>query len=203
MKKRRGVALAVAICCAGAAAVGLTRAADAAPVTVPVSVGPSGMLVFSPVNVTAHQGDTVKWTWGSSGHTTTDASGLAQWDSGVKGVNSTFTHLFQHAGTYNYVCSIHAGFGMKGSVKVPLVVTKSGAKVTVRWASAVPPAGFVEDVQQRAPGATAFTAFALNSTLKSKTATLAAGTWGFRARYKNTMTGKFTAYSPIATVTIS
>lgn len=203
MRKRRLVALVVATCCVGAAAVGLTRAAQGAPVTVPVTVGPSGMLVFNPVSVTAQQGDTVKWTWGSSGHTTTDASGLAQWDSGVKGVNSTFTHVFAHAGTYNYVCSIHAGFGMKGSVKVPLVITRSGAKVTVRWATAVPPAGFVEDVQQRAPGATVFTAFAMNSTLKSKTATLAAGTWKFRARYKNTTTGKFTAYSPVATVTVT
>jgi hypothetical protein len=140
---------------------------------------------------------------GSSGHTTTDTSGLAQWDSGIKSVNATFTRVSAHAGTYNDVCSVHARFGMKGSVKVPLVVTKSGLKVTVRWASAAPPAGFAEDVQRRAPGTMAFTAFATNSTAQSKTATLMAGTWGFRARYKNTTTGKFTAFSPVATVTVS
>ena len=59
MRKRRLVALVVATCCVGAAAVGLTRAAQGAPVTVPVTVGPSGMLVFNPVSVTAQQGDTL------------------------------------------------------------------------------------------------------------------------------------------------
>ena len=58
--------------CVGA--VLMTSAARSASVTVPVSVGPGGMVVLNPANVTAHHGDTVKWTCDSSGHTTTDTT---------------------------------------------------------------------------------------------------------------------------------
>jgi plastocyanin len=89
-------------CCLAVGAVLMTSAARRAAVTVPVSVGPDGMLVFNPATGTAHQGDTVKWTWGT--------------------------------------------------------------KVTVRWASSESAAGFVEDVQQRKPGAAKFTALVTGST---------------------------------------
>jgi plastocyanin len=134
------------------------------------------MLVFNPANVTAHQGDTVKWTWASSGHTTTDTTGLGLWD-------------FM--------------FGMVGSVKVPLMLTKAGTKVTVRWASSAPAAGFVEDVQQEKPGAASFTALVTGSTAQSKAITLKRGTWRFRARYRNSASCKASGYSPAATVKIS
>src|SRR5215212_3989045 len=52
-------------CCVGVGAVLMTSAACSAAVTVPVPVGPGGMLVFDPATVTAHQGDTVKRTWGT------------------------------------------------------------------------------------------------------------------------------------------
>ena len=52
-------------CCVAVGAVLMTSAARSAAVTVPVSVGPAGMLVFDAANVTAHHGDTVKWTWGT------------------------------------------------------------------------------------------------------------------------------------------
>jgi len=52
----------------------MTSAARSAAVTVPVSVGPGGMVVLNPANVTAHHGDTVKWTCDSSGHTTSDTT---------------------------------------------------------------------------------------------------------------------------------
>ena len=58
--------------CVGA--VLMTSAARSASVTVPASVGPGGMVVLNPANVTAHHGDTVKWTCDSSGHTTTDTT---------------------------------------------------------------------------------------------------------------------------------
>ena len=55
--------------------------------TVDVTVGPGGDLVFSPASVTIHPGDTVRWTWGSAGHSTTSGSpgqpnGI--WDSGIR-----------------------------------------------------------------------------------------------------------------------
>lgn len=181
----------------------MTSAAHSAATTVPVSVGPGGMLVFNPANVTAHQGDTVKWTWASSGHTTTDTTGLGLWDSNIRSVGATFTHKFAHAGTFAYHCQVHFMFGMVGSVKVPLMLTKAGTKVTVRWASSAPAAGFVEDVQQQKPGGASFTALVTGSTAQSKAITLTRGTWKFRARYRNSATGKASGYSPVATVNIT
>jgi plastocyanin len=196
-------AASVGACCVGVGAVLMTSAARSAAVTVPVSVGPGGMLVFNPANVTAHQGDTVKWTWDSSGHTTTDTTGLGRWDSKIRSVHATFTHKFVHAGTFGYHCQVHFSLGMVGSVKVPLMLTRSGTKVTVRWASSAPAAGFVEDVQQQKPGAVGFTALVTGSTAQAKAITLTRGTWKFRARYRNSRTGKASGYSPVATVKIS
>ena len=79
-------------CCVGVGAVLITSAARSAAVTVPVSVGPGGVLVFNPANVTARRGDTVRWASGSSGHTTTDTTGLGLWDSKIRSLHATFTH---------------------------------------------------------------------------------------------------------------
>jgi hypothetical protein len=54
-------------CCVGVGAVLMTSVACSAAVTVPVSVGPGGMLAFDPATVTAHQGDTVKSDVGNQG----------------------------------------------------------------------------------------------------------------------------------------
>ncbi|HVI36493.1 MAG TPA: hypothetical protein VM684_09715 [Gaiellales bacterium] len=57
MGDRRMLAVAIAgVCCVAVGAVMITSAARSAAVTVPLSVGPGGMLVFNRVNVTAHQG---------------------------------------------------------------------------------------------------------------------------------------------------
>ena len=124
-------------------------------------------------------------------------------DSKVRSASATFTHKFVHAGPFGYHCPVHFGFGMVGSVKVPLMVTRSGSKVTVRWASSAPAAGFVEDVQQQKPGAASFTALVTGSTAQAKAITLARGTWKFRARYRNSASGKASGFSPVSTVTIT
>ncbi len=77
MGARRMVAAAIAgACCVAVGAVLMASAARSAAATVPVSIGPGGMLVFNPANVTAHQGETVKWMW----------------DSKIRSVHATFTH---------------------------------------------------------------------------------------------------------------
>src|SRR5712672_936438 len=87
-----------------------------------VTVGPNGDLVFSPSSVTIHPGDQVRWTWGSSGHSTTSGSpgqpnGI--WDSGIHNQGATFTHTFNSAGTFPYYCIPHGGCCMMvGTVTV-------------------------------------------------------------------------------------
>jgi len=80
-------------CCVGVGAVLMTSAARSAATTVPVSVGPGGMLVFNPANVTSHQGDTVEWTWGSSGQTTADTTGLR--DSKIRSLHASVAAVMQ------------------------------------------------------------------------------------------------------------
>ena len=90
--------------------------------TVDVTVGPNFELVFSPSSVTIHPGDQVRWTWSSSGHSTTSGSpgqpnGI--WDSGIHNQGATFTRTFNSAGTFPYYCVPHGGCcGMVGTVMV-------------------------------------------------------------------------------------
>jgi plastocyanin len=92
--------------------------ASAAMVT--VMVGPN-CLCFVPPSVTIHRGDTVQWTWSSTGHSTTSGNpgvpnGL--WDSGLLNQGATFSHTFNTAGSFPYYCSAHWQFGMTGTVTV-------------------------------------------------------------------------------------
>jgi plastocyanin len=97
-----------------------TNSASAA--TIDVTVAPNGGLVFSPSSVTIHPGDQVRWTFASSGHSTTSGSpgqpnGI--WDSGIRNQGTTFTHTFNSAGTFPYYCIPHGGCcNMVGTVTV-------------------------------------------------------------------------------------
>ncbi|MGH8952057.1 MAG: cupredoxin domain-containing protein [Acidimicrobiia bacterium] len=68
---------------------------------------------FNRDHVTIEEGDTVTWVWDDGG-TSHDVSG----DGFKSEVQSegTFTHTFDDAGTYPYVCTLHSG--MKGTVTV-------------------------------------------------------------------------------------
>src|SRR5581483_58085 len=89
--------------------------------TVTVTVGNGGFL-FSPASVTIRPGDTVKWTWSSTGHSTTSGTpghptGL--WDSGILSQGASFTHTFNSVGSFPYYCTPHgACCNMIGNVTV-------------------------------------------------------------------------------------
>ncbi len=97
---------------------GLLNQALAASTTT-VSVGDD---FFSPASVTINVGDTVKWTWAGGGLITHNSTGPGTpplWASpSTSVVGTTFSHTFPTAGTYSYVCTFHAVFGMVGSVTV-------------------------------------------------------------------------------------
>jgi plastocyanin len=100
--------------------IGFPKAARA--MTVDVTIGPGGNLVFSPASVTIHPGDQVRWTWSSDGHSTTSGSpGQPNniWDSGIRNQGASFTHTFSSAGTFPYYCTPHGGCcNMVGTVMV-------------------------------------------------------------------------------------
>src|SRR5207249_10199547 len=76
----------------------------------------------SPESVTIHPGDTVHWTWSSTGPSTTSGSpGMPNgiWDSGIRSQGATFDHTFSSAGSFDYYCTPHgACCGMVGTVTV-------------------------------------------------------------------------------------
>src|SRR5215510_11986764 len=62
--------------------IGYLNPASAATFNVTVGVGGPDEFSFVPSLVTIHPGDQVKWTWASSGHSTTSSNGI--WDSGIR-----------------------------------------------------------------------------------------------------------------------
>src|SRR5947209_1106227 len=92
--------------------------AVASGVTVTVMVGPN-CLCFMPSTVTIHPGDTVQWTWSSSGHSTTSGTPCTPnglWDSGIQNQGHTFSRTFNTVGSFPYFCTPHCDFGMTGMV---------------------------------------------------------------------------------------
>ena len=89
--------------------IGYPKPASAATFNVVVSAyGP--WVFFSPSPVTIHPGDQVKWTWLTSGHSTTSGRpGMPNgiWNSGVRSRGATFTHTFNSVGTFPYYCAAH------------------------------------------------------------------------------------------------
>jgi plastocyanin len=98
--------------------------------TVDVQVG-NGGFNFNPSTVNIAVGDTVRWTWFSSGHNVRSGTPCNTPDNAFCSINDTscttnptssngtvYSHTFNQAGTFQYYCSVHCAGGMKGSVVV-------------------------------------------------------------------------------------
>ena len=101
-----------------------------APRTRTVMVGNGGALTFAPANLTINVGDTVRWVWGSGGHSVvsgTNGNAVNRFCSPsntgcdnppLSNAGATYEHTFTQAGTFPYYCSVHFSLGMTGSIKV-------------------------------------------------------------------------------------
>ena len=105
---------------------------------VDVAVGPGGGFTFDPDTVNISVGDTVRWTWGSSGHSVTSGP-PCQADSqycspndmncspgSLSNIGTIYTHTFANAGSYSYHCLSHCLLGMTGIVNVTGSCGQSG-----------------------------------------------------------------------------
>jgi plastocyanin len=136
--------------------------------TAVVQVGTGGDH-FVPAVTNINVGDRVIWNWTGPNHNTVSTNGL--WGSATMGTGTSFTNTFNNAGAFGYVCTIHASFGMTGTINVsggaanvppivsitnlsPGAVFAAPANVTIR-AMAADSDGSVTNVQFRV-GATAF-----------------------------------------------
>lgn len=179
-----------------------------------VSVADGG---YSPATLTVQPGAPVAWTFGGrKAHSVTDATGLgaagAPWfNSGAK-TSGSFTFTFPAAGSFAYRSTVK-GDSIAGSVLVPVVVTPgsgtSSTTFSVLWSTNTI-AGYVFDVQYRfrAAGSKQWKAWiAWRSGVADSSGAFAstqgAGTYAFRARLRNTATGRASAYSPDVTIALT
>jgi plastocyanin len=129
--------------------------------TANVQVGTGGDH-FVPAVTNINVGDRVIWTWTGLNHNTTSTNNL--WGSLTMGTGTSFTNTFNNAGSFGYVCTVHAAFGMTGAIVVsgaanvpptvsitnlsPGAVLAAPANVTIR-ATASDSDGSVTNVQFR------------------------------------------------------
>ena len=80
---------------------------------------------FTPSTISVAAGTTITWQWNSGGvdHNVTFADGPT---SGTKSSGS-YARTFDTPGTYPYVCTIHQGQGMTGTVTVTAASTAGAA----------------------------------------------------------------------------
>jgi plastocyanin len=159
---------------------------------------------FTPVSLSALQGDTVRWTnSGALAHTTSSTiTGTVGWN-GTIAHGASFSKLLSAAGTYAYHCSFHSR--MLGSVRIPVTVRPAtgpvGTVFTVTLASAVAPSGFRYAPAVKAPGSTAFTNLPETSARSVTYKATRVGTYAFRSLVKHgSLPG--TAPSPGKSVTV-
>jgi plastocyanin len=107
---------------------------------------------FSPANVPdVYVGDTVRWTWVSGSHTTTDnpatddgttlPPGASSWNSNINSTTKTFDYKVTVAGVYNYWCRPHApdmAASFTASIAMPvkfagMAVSGANGKVIINW----------------------------------------------------------------------
>ena len=90
--------------------------------TVNVGTGGDGMNFTDQVSGTTTStipvGTTIDWVWvGTLPHSTTSQNPPGVWNSGEHSPPHTFSHTFDTAGTFTYICTVH-GVTMSGTVNV-------------------------------------------------------------------------------------
>ncbi len=105
---------------------------------VDVMVGPGGTFTFTPNPVNISVGDTVRWTWSSSGHSVTSGlpcaadsqycspNDMSCFPGSLSNSGTVYQHTFTRSGTYSYFCLAHCSIGMTGVVNVSGGCTPSG-----------------------------------------------------------------------------
>src|SRR4029077_19946324 len=103
-----------------------------------VAVGPGGGFTLDPFTVNTSVGDTVRWTWGSSGHSVTSGphcaadsqycspNDMSCFPGTLSNQGTVYQHTFTRPGAYYYHCLSHCVLGMTGVVNVAGGCTPSG-----------------------------------------------------------------------------
>ena len=185
---------------------GTGAASTSAEQLCPVEVQDAG---YAPATAREPFGTTVYWSTPStdgSSHSITDGSGTALFDSGLIAPGGSFSYQFTAAGDYTVTDTAsghvsHMDVSMSGT---PATGTTATA-FNIQWASAPPPAGYVDDVQIKRPGSSTFSDWTTGTTATNQNFTpdAGAGTYVFHARVRRLSPSAHTAYSPQLAITVS
>jgi hypothetical protein len=163
---------------------------------------------FTLSSMSVRQGNPGAWTFpesNSNDHTVEDISALHLFSSGPRPPGTSFTAVIQAASTLTVKDS-----ATNSTSKVTVAIRLSKAKVignapvTVTWAHSAT-AGYVEDVQVHRPQGGGYVDWITSSpNVEAQFAPDAGpGKYTFRARLRDSTTGKTTGWSPIATLTVT
>jgi streptogramin lyase len=164
---------------------------------------PSGPVSAS---TTVPIGSSLIWTQlAPAAQTIADATGMHLYSTATAGLGTggILSYRFRAAGTYPYIAAATGSTTANGTVGVPIQVapnqTDTNDPVTVTWALAPAPYGYVYDVQVKVPGGS-FKSWIRGTTAASSTfsADSAAGYYIFRARLRNSSSGAHSGWSPEA-----
>jgi hypothetical protein len=132
-------------------------------------------------------------------HSVTDVTGCGLFDSGFRPQNDSFLFPFTAAGTY---IARDLRTGSRERVSVPVLAQLHAGKISVRWATKAPAAGFVFDAQVRRPGSTTWAALRTGVTSQAAQYTpTTSGVYGFRARLRNPGVPCASGWSPPVQIT--
>jgi streptogramin lyase len=169
---------------------------------------PSG---FSPRIVrVAGPGSLMTWGfYGSTAASATDATGLGLFDSGPELPVSFSSYVFGAAGSFLYEDGLMPT--RTGSVQVPVRVTLSEgmtAQADVLWSTRMATGSTRFDVQVEQPGSAVFVDWLMDQTGRSQVfgptdpLYVGPGTYAFRARVRDELSGATSGYSPPRSVVL-
>lgn len=108
--------------CVGGGSKSEVPALDAPEGTEVVEVGPNDSFNYTPESLTVTAGTPVRFVWLSDSHNVVPQSQPtdADWQghSALEARGFSHEHTFDVPGTYEYVCTPHQQYGMRGSVTV-------------------------------------------------------------------------------------
>lgn len=158
---------------------------------------------YAPASASIQLGGTVQWNfYGPSPHQVADATGLGLFDSGPKGIASSFRRQLTTSGVYAYADPLHPGQGGKVTV-APHVGVSTGfvgstpvQGIDAMWSIGPVTGTRVFDVQVRRPGETSYSDWKMGTTDDaSGFAVDVPGTYSVRVRMRDTATGAKTGYA--------
>jgi len=162
---------------------------------------------FSPRLAPVPLGGTMKWMFiGPRLHSVRDASGFGLFDSGPQSMVSYYSRSFTAAGTYLYKDGVGSSRGAPEAwVTVPVSLPASAGvnqPFPITWSTTPPAAGIVFDVQVAMPTSLAFLPWQTSSQAADSYVATNAGTYRFRARMRDTVSGAMASYSQPASITV-